>query len=1010
MAKLPDGLFEAETWPKKQKIILEQQKEQYNKILEQQTADTKRALNDQLKLIEEQQKEIRELQRKQSNAHKAGLKSEENALKAELKINLENLDRLTTKKEQLEEEFQKKIQAEKDRASKIAEQHEINRFKRMSVIERQTYNANIANKLRENKRSLDAEAAAQQSTWKKLDKMSRTRANKKQGITKEQAALDRKFAKEEMKRLESQMAETKNRQQQITDAEKEATNLHPVVWFGSKEARNASRHKKLEFAQKHVDDAYVRVSDAQAKTKSIKEDVEKNSTEEEKKSLEKIAKLKAKLNSDEVKKDKTLKKNLEQQLKKESEKFEKSMEYLSALEEEDAAQHELEMAQQEEKKAAIAEQFSVSELGMSALGRAADNISGHLNDVYSSQSRMKGRLQGSGVSWNIELLDVMTTVGLSGAVKQKNVIAKMVELVDSGVAYNLEMRAFLSEMSDSIASTFDAANGTLLRMIRLQQADTTVARLGMEASLTKLFNQYFKDTSYLTDSGPADAVSAAIMDASATMDKNSSLEFEFNVQKWLGSLYSLGLSSEAVNNIAQGINYLGTGNVSQLSGNSALTTLFAMSAAKAGGKSYARILTEGLDAEDTNKLLRAMVEYLAEIADSQTNMVTKAAYADLFNMSVTDLSTFSSLTSNEISNLYSQNTNYAKLTSETQNQLRKVILRKSIAELMDNVIENAEVGAAISIGSNPVTYGLWKATSILKDYVGKIEIPGITAFGTGLASGLDILNLMQTAMAGVGLIGSLLGGVASMFKGGATNLSSWDFEEYTSRGGGLSLLASGSSEDVSESIVIGTGSGSGEDMSSAAMESGKEAGMEASGTTSEEMEEEKEIPKKIYEALDGDKDSTVIHLLEKLSGYTEQISTQVEGIKTSIDLVAQLTDYKRVFYTAIVGTLSAETMAAAAKAEDLDFHLLQNYQTRVASLSSSTTSNTTGIINNGGPSVTNDTTDVTDEGTNATAGLGVGLEGQLDLSSIIKDAVAEALSEFTFSKSLKVTLDGMPTI
>nr|DAU00298.1 MAG TPA: hypothetical protein [Bacteriophage sp.] len=41
-------------------------------------------------------------------------------------------------------------------------------------------------------------------------------------------------------------------------------------------------------------------------------------------------------------------------------------------------------------------------------------------------------------------------------------------MVDLGINYNLEERAFLATISDKVATTFDAANGTLLRLIRLQ--------------------------------------------------------------------------------------------------------------------------------------------------------------------------------------------------------------------------------------------------------------------------------------------------------------------------------------------------------------------------------------------------------------------------------------------------------------------------------------------------------------------------------------------------------------
>ena len=69
-------------------------------------------------------------------------------------------------------------------------------------------------------------------------------------------------------------------------------------------------------------------------------------------------------------------------------------------------------------------------------------------------------------------------------------------------------------------------------------------------------------------------------------------------------------------------------------------------------KSLDQMFNYGLTANDTNKLLRSMVDLLREIASSQETYVTKSAYADLFGMSLTDLNTFTSLTNEEIESLF----------------------------------------------------------------------------------------------------------------------------------------------------------------------------------------------------------------------------------------------------------------------------------------------------------------------------------------------------------------------
>ena len=124
----------------------------------------------------------------------------------------------------------------------------------------------------------------------------------------------------------------------------------------------------------------------------------------------------------------------------------------------------------------------------------------------------------------------------------------MANLIESGIMYNVEQRAFLQSVSENIARTFDAANGTLVQLIRIQQADTTAARLGMEASITKFLNANYSDSSYMNNEYKT--VMSNLMGVSAFMSSRDAVEFEYNVQKWLGSLGSLGVSGGTLSTIA----------------------------------------------------------------------------------------------------------------------------------------------------------------------------------------------------------------------------------------------------------------------------------------------------------------------------------------------------------------------------------------------------------------------------------------------------------------------------
>lgn len=161
-------------------------------------------------------------------------------------------------------------------------------------------------------------------------------------------------------------------------------------------------------------------------------------------------------------------------------------------------------------------------------GKAIQSMDKAERVMVSYQSRVNASLQGSDKDFESMVDMVTTNLSISSSVKMEDVIDNIKKASDSGIVYNIEQRAFLESVSDKIAHTFDAFDSNLTRLIRLQQADTTAARLGMEASLTKLFNSTFSDSSYLSD--VYDSVSRAIIDANSQMTRDQSTEFEYTLQ------------------------------------------------------------------------------------------------------------------------------------------------------------------------------------------------------------------------------------------------------------------------------------------------------------------------------------------------------------------------------------------------------------------------------------------------------------------------------------------------
>ena len=252
------------------------------------------------------------------------------------------------------------------------------------------------------------------------------------------------------------------------------------------------------------------------------------------------------------------------------------------------------------------------------------------------------------------------------------------------------------------------------------------------------------------------------------------------------------MSKTAITNIAQGLNYLATGDVTSLSSNSSLQTLFAMSANRAN-LSYADLLTGGLNASNTNRLLEAMVEYLKEIAENADNQVVKGAYGSIFNLSLSDLKAISNITESEISTLAGNNLSYTSMNSELRNQFIQLPMRMSMPEFLGNIYNNAMYGLASDMANNPVTYAMTKMLNFAETLGTDINIPFINAAGFGLDLNTTVLGLVKTASniaTIMGLAGTVLNGLQSIGAGFGLNLDAWGGTETTQRGGVGNLLSS----------------------------------------------------------------------------------------------------------------------------------------------------------------------------------------------------------------------------
>ena len=327
-------------------------------------------------------------------------------------------------------------------------------------------------------------------------------------------------------------------------------------------------------------------------------------------------------------------------------------------------------------------------------------LSSGMNEVitqYSKyQSTINTRLQGTGKTFSGLQNTLIGSVGITPYLKTQVMLDNLQKLVETGISFNLEQRAFLSSVTDKVANTFNAFDSNLLRIVRLQQADSTASRLGMEAYLNKFLNNMFSNTEYLNNS--FDTVTGNLVEATSQMTTQMGVQFEYIVQKWLGSLSSVGLSEGSVSNIAQALGYLATGNVSGME-SSGMQNLVVMAASRAG-LSYADMLTRGINLDETNKLLGSMVEYLQQIGSS-TNQVVKNQYASTFGVSISDLVAAGNLSKADIKNIGSNMLSYSGAMGELGTQLGSIGQRVSIAEKLQNVSSNALFSLYTNIADSP---------------------------------------------------------------------------------------------------------------------------------------------------------------------------------------------------------------------------------------------------------------------------------------------------------------------
>ena len=458
---------------------------------------------------------------------------------------------------------------------------------------------------------------------------------------------------------------------------------------------------------------------------------------------------------------------------------------------------------------------------MSAISDLAKQLDSTIDKIAEYKGTIDTRLQGSeankkssGSYWDQLTKDMMKVGAVTPFFKQEDFANNIKSLVEKGISFDLKQRAFLMTIQEKIANTFDVADGTLLRLIRLQQEDSTAGRLGMESALNTFLNEMYETSEYLSD--VAKSVRSSLTEMEALMSGAEATEVEYQVQKWMGSLYSVGMSQDAVQNIANTLGQLAAGQIEALTNNSGTGNLLVM-AANDAGIPISDILANGLNAEDTNKLLQATVNYLADIANSsKNNNVVQQQLANVFGVKASDLRAATNLktynnkdSTNDIFDAY---LNYDAMLKQLNDMAATLGDRVSLGEKMSNIWANGQYTLAGSMASSPAAYLTYKMAALLESTTGGIALPAISVMGNSVDLETTVADLMRVAGVSVGIMGSIgpmLSGIASSFNGQAMlsqmGIGSGSGLEVTRRGGdGKSVSGGGGgAKDLSGSMSGG---------------------------------------------------------------------------------------------------------------------------------------------------------------------------------------------------------------
>lgn len=445
----------------------------------------------------------------------------------------------------------------------------------------------------------------------------------------------------------------------------------------------------------------------------------------------------------------------EEQLRKDAEQQEDIQKQLAAKQ-----QQEDEKRRKDTQQALNAAVGNVIDKLYSAIGNSAKEYNQYID-------RIQVRLIGANETFGSITNKLDSVFGASPIFSMKTVLEKVALAVEKGINFNVESRVAMQVLSEKVAATFDAFDASLLRLVKIQQEDTTKARLGMENTLTTFLNRQFQDSSYLTDR-ISSTVTANLLEATSLYDGEKSMSLEYSVQKWLGSFYSLGVSSGLVQSISTAIGNLASGDITSLSGNTSMMNLLALASTK-GGADFGKLITGDVDAKAIDAIFTGLISLVEEMTKSD-NKVALTEYSRNFGIAISDLSALRNVSDTTVKALKEQVQTIDSLNQQVDKEstFAKLMERTGGASMGENLYQNFLYSSGKAIGFSPVTYLAWQMGDILAGALQGIKTE-IAPWGMGVSlTPSQIVKAVMTTAGALPGLGIMLSNAGSL---GGVNLS-----------------------------------------------------------------------------------------------------------------------------------------------------------------------------------------------------------------------------------------------